>query len=93
MAYKFKLYLYILIPVFLLLQAADGASVSSVDHLMGKNDACLLARPDGGVLVAFHEDKKLVPASILKVLTTLTAYHYLGSDFRFHFRIMPDVEP
>ncbi|MDX9786114.1 MAG: D-alanyl-D-alanine carboxypeptidase [Desulfobacterales bacterium] len=56
---------------------------ASFNNLLGKDDACLLAAPDGHLLVAVRIDQPLVPASTLKILTALTAYYYLGQDHRF----------
>ena len=51
--------------------------------LVGPKDAVLVAAPDGRILTAIHADTPLVPASILKVLTSLAAIHNLGADYRF----------
>lgn len=62
---------------------ASGAPPSSLNHLLGEKDACLLAAPDGTLLVSVHVDQALIPASTLKLLTALAAYHYLGETHRF----------
>ena len=60
--------------------------------LVGKRDAVMVCAPDGTVLAAINSEKQLVPASILKLLTCLAAFHYLGDDFRFstQFYLSPD---
>lgn len=59
--------------------------------LLGKNDACLLKDPAGRPVVSVNVDQLLVPASTLKILTALTAYHYLGADYRFHTDVYLDA--
>lgn len=56
---------------------------TSVEKLVGKQDAVLVADPDGNILLSRNADKKLIPASTLKLLTALVARRYLGADHRF----------
>ncbi len=51
--------------------------------LLGPKDAVIVTAPDGRILAAVHADTPLVPASILKLLTSLAAIRHLGADFRF----------
>jgi serine-type D-Ala-D-Ala carboxypeptidase/endopeptidase (penicillin-binding protein 4) len=46
-------------------------------------DAVLVAAPDGRILAAVHPDLALVPASTLKLLTSLAALAKLGPAYRF----------
>jgi D-alanyl-D-alanine carboxypeptidase/D-alanyl-D-alanine-endopeptidase (penicillin-binding protein 4) len=55
----------------------------SISALIGKNDSILVASPHGRILFAKNKDAKLVPASILKLFTSLVALHYLGPGYRF----------
>ena len=68
------------------------AAPSDIYKLVGENDAVWAASPDGRVLLSKHADKKLIPASILKLLTALVALHYLGEHYRFKtdFYMDPD---
>src|SRR6056297_2511920 len=50
---------------------------------LGESDAVLVADPKDVVLFAHNLDKKLIPASALKVLTALFAIDQLGPDYRF----------
>lgn len=50
---------------------------------LGESDAVLVADPKDAVLFAHNLDKKLIPASALKVLTALFAIEQLGPDYRF----------
>jgi len=66
-----------------LAQAGKTRLESQLTPLIGKKDAVAVASPDGRILAAIHSDCLLVPASILKVLTSLAALHYLGAEYRF----------
>ncbi len=63
------------------LQAQSTAA--AIRSAVGSADAALLMSPTGRVLVSKNAALPLVPASILKLLTSLAAFHYLGPDFRF----------
>ena len=52
-------------------------------NLIGDQDAVLVADHQGRIIVSKNADKKLIPASTLKTLTSLVAMHYLGPDYRF----------
>jgi D-alanyl-D-alanine carboxypeptidase/D-alanyl-D-alanine-endopeptidase (penicillin-binding protein 4) len=54
-----------------------------IKALIGPRDSIMVADPAGRIIIAKHARRKLVPASILKIFTSLGALHYLGSDFRF----------
>jgi len=63
--------------------ASESDIVKQLSVLAGPQDAILVAAPDGRPLAAIHADRPLVPASILKLLTTLAALEKLGPDYRF----------
>jgi D-alanyl-D-alanine carboxypeptidase/D-alanyl-D-alanine-endopeptidase (penicillin-binding protein 4) len=48
-----------------------------------KNESILVSDSTGKIILSINADQKLIPASILKLLTALTAFHYLGTDYRF----------
>jgi len=50
---------------------------------LGNAGACMLADEQGEVLLAVNPTQALVPASILKLLTALLAFHHLGVNYRF----------
>jgi D-alanyl-D-alanine carboxypeptidase/D-alanyl-D-alanine-endopeptidase (penicillin-binding protein 4) len=52
-----------------------------------------VADPEGRIVVAKNEHKKRVPASILKIFTSLGALHYLGSEFRYKTEFFVDPAP
>jgi D-alanyl-D-alanine carboxypeptidase/D-alanyl-D-alanine-endopeptidase (penicillin-binding protein 4) len=58
--------------------------------MVGAGDSVLLSSPNGDTIVSINADKALVPASILKILTSLTALETLGSDFRFNTEFYMD---
>jgi D-alanyl-D-alanine carboxypeptidase/D-alanyl-D-alanine-endopeptidase (penicillin-binding protein 4) len=63
--------------------ASESEFAKQLSALAGPRDAILVAAPDGRTLAAVHADLPLVPASILKLLTTLAALEKLGPDYRF----------
>lgn len=72
--------------------AAVGADTSERINFPEPNNACFLADPDGRVLVSENADQPLIPASILKIFTSLAAYHYLGADHRFKTDLYTDSD-
>ena len=56
---------------------------SELDRFIGQQDSILVADPQGKILFSKHPEKKLIPASTLKIFTSLVALHFLGSDYRF----------
>ena len=84
-----------LVPAFfclsILLPPAAGAAgpdLSNTDFsklaaLLGNQDAAMVASPSGEVLFTHNPDAERVPASTIKLLTALTVFHYLNTDFRF----------
>jgi len=60
--------------------AADWGKVKS---LIGPRDSIAVADPAGRIVIAKHARQKLVPASIVKIFTSLAALHYLGSNHRY----------
>ena len=61
-------------------RAADWEKIKA---LIGPGDSIIVADPAGRIIISKHSRRKLVPASILKILTSLGALHYLGSDYRY----------
>ena len=62
---------------------SDAGSLKDLDNLIKQKDSALIVDYNGSVLFAKNSEKKLVPASTLKILTSLAALHYLGADYRF----------
>ncbi|MCD6225003.1 MAG: D-alanyl-D-alanine carboxypeptidase, partial [Deltaproteobacteria bacterium] len=55
----------------------------NLDNISKKNEAVLVSDSKEKILLSINADQQLIPASILKLLTALTAFHYLGTDYRF----------
>lgn len=60
-----------------------GHSIDAIGQLIGNSDSVAVAAPGGEIVYAKNADKTLVPASILKIPTALTAFSHLGPDYRF----------
>jgi len=84
-----------LLPVFLLPLvlwpvSATADSLSRLSALLGENDAMTVADKEGRILFSKNAHRLLVPASTLKILTSLVAIHHLGPDHRFETRFYLD---
>jgi serine-type D-Ala-D-Ala carboxypeptidase/endopeptidase (penicillin-binding protein 4) len=64
-------------------QGALGGSLKEMETLIGANDAVMVTDHGGRVLLEKNAEQPLVPASILKIFTSLMAIHHLGFDYRF----------
>ena len=70
--------------VYPALSAAEpAADFKDLAPLIKTHDAVVVTESDGKVLFSKNADQPLIPASTLKLLTSLAAFHYLGEDFRF----------
>jgi D-alanyl-D-alanine carboxypeptidase/D-alanyl-D-alanine-endopeptidase (penicillin-binding protein 4) len=56
---------------------------SELKSLIGKQDSILVTDAQNQILFSKNADHKRIPASILKVFTSLVALHYLGDNYRF----------
>lgn len=81
--------LRLLLLVSLLLGSSLATSALAQDRIarLAGGGAVLLHSPEGEVLIAFNQDRSLVPASIVKIPLAQVALTALGEDFRFetHF--------
>ena len=77
------LLLLVLPLVFMEGVASARAEWEHIKSLIGPQDSLLVADPAGHVIISKNEGRKLVPASILKIFTSLAALHYLDSDYRY----------
>lgn len=73
-------------------QVLGADPAARLGTLLGPQDALLLTDPTGRTLYAHQADTRLIPASILKLLTALAAIDRLGPDGRFatDFYLTPD---
>jgi len=67
-------------------------TVRQLDNLITQNDAALLTDAHGNIFYQKNAAKALVPASVLKVFTALTALYYLGPDYRFGTDLYQDAQ-
>lgn len=57
--------------------------LSELDRFIGRRDSILVTDPQGQILFSKHAEKKLIPASVLKIFSSLVALHFLGNEYRF----------
>ena len=74
---------FIFFSLFLCPSTYAADPFHQIKNLITSHDAALLASPDGKIVFSANADKKLIPASTLKILTSLVSIHYLGDDYRF----------
>jgi D-alanyl-D-alanine carboxypeptidase/D-alanyl-D-alanine-endopeptidase (penicillin-binding protein 4) len=55
----------------------------ALQRLIGERDAVMLVNPQQETVLSLHADLPLVPASTIKLLTVLSAFHHLHPDYRF----------
>jgi D-alanyl-D-alanine carboxypeptidase/D-alanyl-D-alanine-endopeptidase (penicillin-binding protein 4) len=71
--------------------ASCGATrTEKLISLIGQKDSLLVIDPDGRILISKNETQKRIPASILKIFTSLVALHYLGADYRYQTEFFID---
>ncbi len=68
------------------------ADWENIKSLIGPQDSLLVSDPAGRIIISKNESRKLVPASILKIFTSLGALHYLGSDYRYKTEFFIDQD-
>ncbi|MBC8198864.1 MAG: D-alanyl-D-alanine carboxypeptidase [Desulfobacterales bacterium] len=67
-------------------------ALQALQHDIGSNDAVLVANRQGRIIFSKNAEKPLIPASTLKILTSLVALHYLGPDYRFTTEFYMDAK-
>jgi len=67
-------------------------ALQALQHDIGSNDAVLVANQQGKIIFSKNAEKALIPASTLKILTSLVALHYLGTDYRFTTEFYMDAK-
>ena len=66
--------------------------LADLNRFIGKNDSILIIDSKGQIILEKNADKKRMPASILKIFTSLVALHYLGDDYRFPTEFYLDAQ-
>ena len=69
--------------IFFLIVCIAGLSISPCIYAENLNAGVVLADDHGNILYGQNMEKRFVPASILKILTSLAAIHILGEKYRF----------
>lgn len=82
-----RFWVYFFCQLFLL-SLANAAGITHKSHfdlnrLVGNRDGVLIAGEADRPLYAKNENRSMVPASTLKILTSLIALKHLGPDYRF----------
>lgn len=62
----------------------------AVLSLIGARDSLLVVDQDAKVVLSKNESQKLLPASILKIFTSLVAIHYLGLEYQYRTEFFID---
>lgn len=84
--------LLILAAVNMVAIAVFASDYAAVERLIGSKDAILVSDHEGRILLSHNADQLRIPASTLKILTSLTALHYLGAEFRFSTEFYRDKD-
>lgn len=71
------------LPLWFISSPVFAQGLSDLDPFIGQQDAMLVADPRGQILFSKHAEEKLIPASILKIFSSLVALQFLGNDYRF----------
>ena len=82
-ALKFNLFLLLFLLLFIKPTHLFCAKLDDLEHLIGDREAVLVSDPNGHIIFSKNVDKKLIPASTIKIFTALAAIHYLGPDYKF----------
>ncbi len=75
--------LFIIFGLLLMPAGLVALDFSELEALIGQNDSILITDAREQILFSKNADQKRIPASILKIYTSLVALHYLGDDYRF----------
>jgi len=67
-------------------------ALQALQYDIGNNDAVLVANRQGRIIFSKNAERPLIPASTLKILTSLVALHYLGPDYRFTTEFYMDAK-
>jgi len=84
------------LPLWLQSQSRLPAAIESVakypDLQTGDLGVAVIDVESGKVIAQHGVDKSLIPASTLKTVTTASAVHFLGADYRFRTELQYDGE-
>jgi D-alanyl-D-alanine carboxypeptidase/D-alanyl-D-alanine-endopeptidase (penicillin-binding protein 4) len=77
------LFLGVFLTLLFISSPLPAQEFSELDRFIGEQDSMLITDSQGQILFSKHPEKKLIPASILKIFTSLVALNFLGSDYQF----------
>ena len=80
-----------LLPLFISPDIHAGDK-KKLERDIGDKDSVLIGHSSGKILFSKNANKLLIPASILKIFTSLVAINHLGQDFRFKTEFYIDEE-
>ena len=90
-AVAYPLLVFWVLMFFTATPGSGSEKFEKLKPLIGHNDSLVVADPEGRILFSKNHNNKLVPASILKIFTSLGAFHYLGPDYRYPTEIYLDT--
>ena len=74
------------------IRPAQAFDFNGLQNLVGPGDAVIVSDPDNRICFSHNTDALLIPASTLKLLTALTAFHTLGENYRFRTEFYLDAQ-
>ena len=78
------------VPPIMATAAFGDTGNKAVLSLIGARDSLLVVDQDAKVVLSKNESQKLLPASILKIFTSLVAIHYLGLEYQYRTEFFID---
>ncbi len=87
---KFNTCLLLFLLLFLKTTNLCCGKLDDLEHLIGNQDAVLVADSKGHIVFSKNLDIQLIPASTLKIFTALVSIHYLGSDHKYYTEFYMD---
>ncbi|MBT4363646.1 MAG: hypothetical protein HOD17_04080, partial [Desulfobacteraceae bacterium] len=87
----------LLITIIVYLQTVSinylyAEDILSIKNFIGENDSIVVKDHNWKTVLSKNADKMLIPASTLKILTSLVALKYLGKNFRFRTEFYMDKD-
>ncbi len=83
---KLIIYIYVLFFSYNCQASANPVVISKLNkigHMIGKQDGIIITDWNDKILFAKNEDSLLIPASTLKIFTSLMVLDYLGQNHKF----------
>jgi D-alanyl-D-alanine carboxypeptidase/D-alanyl-D-alanine-endopeptidase (penicillin-binding protein 4) len=74
------------------IQPAQAIDFKRLQNLVGPGDAVIVSGPGDRICFSHNINALMTPASTLKLLTALTAFHFLEEDYRFRTEFYLDEQ-